>query len=357
MKTVKVLLIMIITLFFLLSCSKKEPVKIAIMTKLVSASTVGSSEINASKIFLEDNKNNNIQIIPFDDKWDPKYTLLQYEQIKKQNINIMITSHTSSCLLAISDQVNRDKILNFVAGATTDKVTGKDDYIFRNVIDVEKEQQKIAEYMNSRYSNVLIIRDSDNNAYTEPALNYFKKYSTIKNINQIDISMDKLDLETLKKDIKKNKFDSLYLLIGGYKVHAGAISQLARQINPSCSIMYTPWMKSPLLNETAGSSLEGSILPSHYPAHGANSQVDEYIKRYIEKYGDAPTFISLNVYTALEILNMAINDGAINPDQIKKYILNKKVFNTRFGKISFDQYGDVDMPLYFITDIKKEFYK
>lgn len=348
-------IIIILALGLVISCSSRPPIKIAIMTKLVSASTVGSSEINATRIFIEDNNINDIEIMPYDDQWNPDHAKKQYDIIRNQQIQFMITSHISACLVAIEADINRDRILTFATGATTDKVSGKNDFIFRNVVDVEKEQKSIAEYMNGNFNKLLIIRDSDNNAYTEPAMNHFKKNFKSEIVRIIDVSMDKLDLEALRKEIISLKFESVYLLIGGYKVHSGTIAQLCRQIKSDCPIMYTPWMKSPILLETAGSSLAGSILPSHYPPRGQYKPVDDYIDEYVKKYGDAPTFISLNVYSALDILNQIHKAGITKAEEAKDYILKTKTFNTRFGKITFNEYGDVDAPLYFITDIRKEF--
>lgn len=126
-------------------------------------------------------------------------------------------------------------------------------------------------------------------------------------------------------------------------------------MKPGIPIVYTPWLKTPSLLQTAGDSINGSIIPGHYPSRNTDTKVDGYIERFRKKYGYPPTFISLNVYSALQIISDAVNSGFNTPDEIKVYILKKKSFDTEFGKIIFNQYGDIERGLFFITDIPAEF--
>lgn len=77
--------ILLAFLLFPAGCSKKEKTTVAIMTKLEAGSIVGSSEINAAKLFLEDHKIDNIEIFPIDDSWNPEKAVAAYKEIKKGN--------------------------------------------------------------------------------------------------------------------------------------------------------------------------------------------------------------------------------------------------------------------------------
>lgn len=349
----------ILTLLFSSSlsyCKKTPALKIALMTKFESGSIIGSSEAGAVNLYLEEKGIKNIEIIYADDAWDPKKAVTAYEELKGKGIDILITSHISTCAVAIADMINRDRILTFVTGAVTDELSGIDDYILRNIQDVDKEQKSISEYIKNNFPKpLLIIRDNNNYAYTDPALKYFLKYFGRENVSVVDVSMSSIDYLKLEKDIKKTRFSSVYLLIGGYKIGAGSIAQMVRKMNPFSSIIYTPWMNTPSLLETAGSSITGSVMPSHYPSKKTDASLNAYLNRFRDKYGYAPTFISLNVYTAFELIDRAIKSGASDPDSIKNYLLKSGEIKTEFASTLFNQWGDVDAPLYFITDIPGEF--
>lgn len=352
-----IFLLLIVILVLTTACSRKKKIKVAVMTKLSSASIVGSSEINATKMFMEKNKVNNIEIYVYDDQWNPEESVKQFHKMREDGIDILITSHVSSCIVAIEDLINAERVFTFVTGATTDVISNKDDYIFRNIQDVISEQRSIAGFMTGKFDDLLIVRDVDNFAYTEPALKYFLESFNQDNVKIIDVSMSRLNQEELINQLQGLRFGSLYLLIGGYQVNAGNIAQLVNQFNPGLPIIYTPWMKSPTLLETAGKTLEHSFIPSHYPPFGEDKRITEYLTEYAEKFGESPTYISLNVYSALEIIWKAIENGYTKPDEIKNFILNQKTFTTRFGEIEFNRYGDIDAPFYIIYDIVKEFRK
>lgn len=343
-------------LFLLFSCGGSR-VPVAVMTKLEAGSIVGSSEVNMAKLYMDEKKNSGMDVQSVNDNWDPAQSKEALAEISKKGIKLLVTSHTSTCAVEIMDRINSEKIITIVTGATTDKLTRKDDYIFRNIPDVEKEQKEIAGYINGLPgTGIVIIRDLGNIGYTGPALNFFKKYCTATVSGVIDINADTLDPPGLKAAMAGRGCGCVYILVGGYKSNAaGAIAQIAKSMYPACKIIFTPWVRSPLLLESAGSAIKSCVLPSHYPPRGKNAALDGQIELFKKKFGYAPTYISFNVYCALQILDEAITAGKTNPDDIKRYILEKKTFRTKFIDVTFDEYGDSGNPLYFVTDIEKEF--
>jgi branched-chain amino acid transport system substrate-binding protein len=326
------------------------------MTKLESGSIVGASEVNASKLYLEDAGLQNIEIIAIDDGWEPRKTKSAFREVVRQGIRILVTSHVSTCAIAIEEDINRAKVLTFVTGATTDLLSGKDDYIFRTVQDVANEQKSIADYVNKQPADgIIVIRDTVNDAYTTPALKHFKANVKKPLVALIDIDIGKFDPNGIARSLPASGKNIVYLLIGGYKIAAGTIAQIVHQVMPTAKIVFTPWVKTPMLLETLGSAVSTSVIPSHYPPRGGVRAVDGYVARFKEKFGYPPTFISLNVYEALEIIGDAINEGHRDPDDIRRYMLKKKKFKTRFGFIVFDSFGDISRPLYFIPDLTREF--
>jgi len=359
MRWIKITLVMLglIMAVALSGCGNDAPVKVAVMTKLDTGSIVGISEVDGARFFLEQNNIQNIEIIPFDDAWDPEKTKEVYQEIRAQGIDIIVTSHTSTCSLALKELVDAegDEVLIFNTGATSDKLSGQDDMFIRNVVDVHTEQRFIAEAINAAaWPKLLIVRDIDNAGYVDPALTYFKQYYRAP-VQVLDVSMKKMQMEELRSQLTASGFQSLYLLVGGYQTNAGAVAQLARTLVPDCPIMYTPWLKTPTIIETAGTSLSGSLMPAHYPPRGTDAAIDAYVDAFKNRYGYSPTFISLNVYQAIEILQQGLDAGLRSPAELKQFVLEQDSIETTFGKISFDEYGDSQSPLYFITDIAKEF--
>ncbi len=343
-----------------LAACARPALRIALLTKLESGSLVGASEANAATLFLEERakagKRVDIEVKPYDDGWVPEKALAAYERARSDGFEFFVTSHTSTCAIGLEPAMRRDGVLTMVTGSATTALSGKDDLILRNIPDLAYEQARIAEYVSKLPgTEVLVLRDLDNGAYTEPAFWSFSTSVDGKNLRLRDIRMSALDLEATRKVMLERPFDILYVLVGGYQASAGAFAQLALSINPAARIVFTPWLKTPALAASAGPALERSTLPSHYPAKGQDPRVDAYIARFEARFGYVPTFISLNVYAGLEILAAAWDSGARTPAEFKRWILERGVVPTSFGFSVFDRFGDSNTPLVMIEDPRREF--
>ena len=351
------LLAMVIVGIVLTGCGPQKSVKVALPTKLEAGSLIGSSEVDCAKLYLKEKGVKNIEVVPFDDGWTPEKTEIAYKEARAQGINIFITSHTSTCALKLKEltDLEKDKVLVFITGSTTNKLSGLDDNNFRVVQDVQKEQTSIGKEIDSKgYKHLLIIRDLDNNKYTEPALEFFKSVYTGK-MTLIDISIKDLNISKLKEQIKGIDYDGVYTLIGGNQTASGSIGQLAYTLNPQIKIYFTPWNNASTILETAGPSIKVSVMANHYPVKDEKLSAKAYFNMFKKAYNYSPTYNSLHVYRALTVLDEALKNNSVNPMDIKQFLLKQKKFETDFGTITFDEMGDVDMPLYFIENIPEAF--
>ncbi len=326
------------------------------MTKLEAGSLVGSSEVNAAIMAVEDRGMvTKVSVVPYDDGWQPEKARKAWAQLRQDGIDLVVTSHVSTCALAIAELAAGQDVLIFITGATTNALSGLDDESLRIVPDVAAEQDWVAAWTAARrYSSILIVRDTENWAYTEPAFSSFSAGIGSGRLRELPIAISSYDAAALRLAMAAEPFDLAYMLIGGYNSAAGTIAQLARLVEPGCDVLFTPWLKTPTLVQTAGPALERAYMPAFYPPRGGNPAVDRHIDRYKERFGYAPTFISLNVYAAFEVLLDGIEKGMRKPKELRGSIMGSKV-PTSFGTVGFDRYGDVVRDLYMIEDIAGEF--
>lgn len=347
-------------LFLMLSGCARPSIKVALMTKLDAGSIIGTSEIAAVKEFERLHPKSPIQIIPFDDGWDPVRTKQAYAEIQNNDIRYIITSHTSTCANEIANDINRDKRLTIITGATTTRLSGKDDYILRVIPDVIREQNIIAQRIASlNPQKLLIIRDLSNSGYTIPAQEAFLiKLNNIVphvKVNTVDIDANKFEIHSLEPVLSSTNFNVIYLLIGGYKNIAGNIAQYAHRYQNGATIVFTPWMNNKELVNTAGPAISHSILPSLFPSRKEDKAIDDYMTSIETNFHVSPTIISLKVYQAIEILDMAFMARATTPEKTKQWILTQRSIKTRLGTIGLDAFGDTTEEYYFINDISGEF--
>ncbi|AEJ20931.1 hypothetical protein Spica_2838 [Gracilinema caldarium DSM 7334] len=360
MKHFMLRLMTVLCMTFLTSCIQPS-IQVALLTKLDAGSIIGTSEIAAVKEFERTHPNSRIQIIPFDDGWDPERTKQAYKEVQNMNIQFLITSHTSTCAIEIAKDINLDKRLTIIAGATTTVLSDKDDYILRIIPDLNQEQAVIAQKISSlQPKKLLIIRDLSNSGYTIPAQEAFltelNRVSPNITVRTFDFDANQFNIEELDPVLQAEIFNVLYLLIGGYKNIAGNIAQYSYQFQPQSTIVFTPWMHNRELVNSAGPAINHALLPSLFPSRKIDPKIEAYMSALETNFHVSPTIISLKVYQALELLDQAFKAKAVTPDQAKKWLLSKKILSTRLGTITFNAFGETIEDYYFITDISGEFH-
>jgi len=101
--------------------------------------------------------------------------------------------------------------------------------------------------------------------------------------------------------------------------------------------------------------LARGILPSHFSPRPTNPAIDAYIKRVEGTFKFSPTYNSLQVYQALELLDRAFKAGKRTPREVKAWILDQGRFTLAFNSIEIDRSGDALSPFYPIYRIAGEF--
>jgi hypothetical protein len=262
---------LVLALPFLAGCAQK-PVKVAIMTKLDAGSLIGTSEVDTVRLYLEKNKITNIAAVPINDGWDPTRIPAAWKEIRDQGIDIIITSHTSTCALELK------------------KLTDLPDNNLRVVQDVSREQASLAQHIKPLgLKSLAILRDTDNGKYTEPALKYFlAAFGAPAEVKEISIKT--LDMPAIEAFLRSRPFDGVYTLIGGNQTISGTLGQLAWNINPALRIFYTPWNNATTILETAGPSIGNATMASHYPPRSENPATEAYFKDFKAAFNYVPTY-------------------------------------------------------------------
>ncbi|MDD3051355.1 MAG: ABC transporter substrate-binding protein [Candidatus Cloacimonetes bacterium] len=334
----------------------KPPKKITvgIVTWTGSGAIVGSSELSAAELYLEKHNNSKIKIAPVNDKWEPEETVKSISQAKNGGIKFFITSHPSKCAVASSHLFEDNQALAIVTGSASPALTGKNDYMFRIISDANREQKIIADYVNKTEGRkILIIQDSGNLPYTEPA---FEKFTaTLNEVKQWEVTQEKIIISDFDpesfKEIFAEDHDILYILAGSFQTAIGRIAQLFFYYHPSKPIILTPWARSASIVEVSGPSAKNIIIPSPYPCVNSDSGISEYFQFFKERFGYEPHSMTIGVWQAIELLDKAFEEGCKTPEDVKKYLLSKDTHITRLGNISFDRNGDVEQSFYFLNDL------
>lgn len=336
---------------------KPGPIPVGIVCWMGSGAVVGSSEISAAALFLEEHPDSRIQAVLVDDQWNPEKTPEVIAEAMSRGVQFFISSHPSNCAVASVHLFADSSALLINAAATSSALSGREDYHLRIVADAGQEQQAIARFVRTLPgSRLLVLQDSGNLPYTDPAFVFFSEelgrqgaWQMVHRKLRVS-AFDPKEFDTLMSE----QFDALYILAGSFQAPIANIAQLFHHHHPDAPIVLTPWTRSPALLEMTGSAIERIILPSPYPSRFSDAAFDSYFRRFKNRFDYEPHSMTIGVWQALELLDQAFAAGHHTPESAKKYLLSGQIHHTSLGTIRFDPYGDVTQKFYFLHDLKKE---
>ncbi|CRI63807.1 putative ABC transporter, periplasmic substrate-binding protein [Thiocapsa sp. KS1] len=333
------------------------PIQVGIVAWLASGAVVGSSEVNAGDLFVEERPHSRIQVVPVDDEWQPEKTIPVIEQAMRDGVRFFISTHPSRCAV-VSLQLFADSgalIIN--TASTSPALTARDDGLLRIIPDATREQRAVSRYFGTLPgSRLLVLQDTSNLPYTDPAFATFA--AELEARGQWTIVHRPLLVSAFKPDeyraLMEEPFDALYILAGTFQTAIGHIAQLFHVAHPRAPIILTPWARSPAILETAGDAIDRLILPSTYPSRRADPALDDYFKRYQARFGYEAHAMTIGVRQALELLDAAFAHGYDTPAQVKAFLLSAPSHRTSLGPVAFDRFGDVEGTYHFIADLRQE---
>jgi len=331
-------------------------IPVGVVAWLASGAVVGSSEMNAADLFLEEHPHSRIRVLPLDDEWKPERSVPVIQDALRQGVRFFVSTHPSRCAVASMHLFAAPGALLIVAASTTPALTGRDDSILRIIPDAEQEQRAIARRLDQLPGNrILVLQDAGNLAYTEPA---FASFAAALGTGRWQLVHRRLTVAHFRPDdyraLMAEPYDALYILAGTFQSAIGNMAQLFHYLHPEAPILLTPWARSPAILETAGDALGRIVLPSPYPFRNEAPALDDYLRRYRVRFGYEAHAMAIGVRQALELLDQAFARGYETPAEVKRYLLAVPVHQTSVGPVSFDRNGDVTGTFHFNTDLKQE---
>jgi len=289
-----------------------------------------------------------LSILAVNDSWQPEKTRLAYDSIiEKCDVVFFLT--TSTAFLSVYHRTQKFlKKLHVVVGCSSTGISGIDDNVIRNSIDVDREQKLISEFFEKQnVKKVLVIVEKETNVmYTNEAYRNFKKYFKGR-IIKTGFSPHSMNFNTVVKKIRKGKFDYIYILGGTKTRKAGILVQHINRINPSQYTLISPWLKGEGFTSAAGRYGKLVFMSSHHKKHSLayNNYIAKVHKRYNTSTGEEPDAIF--AYDSAMMLFQAVRAcGSTDSDVLKKCIFTREYKGVN-GPERFDQYGDVRGKLYF----------
>jgi branched-chain amino acid transport system substrate-binding protein len=341
----------VIIAIFTFSC--KEEVKVYRIGALVPLSgsleaygrnmkngmTLALDEINAAGGI----KGKKLDIIFEDDQSSEKTAVTETEQLVK-NVPLIIGGASSNITLAMAPICEKNKVVLLSPAASSPKLSGAGQYIFRNFPSDTKEGKIMAEYavrrMRARTVAIVYIE----NDYGQGLQDIFKQ--TFTQLGGIVTFLkayppNTSDFTAIVKELKANPSDATYI-IGYYTEIAAFLGEIQKQKVPT-KLISVQAVAQPMILEIASEAAEGLIYPQ--PPFNPNSEdpaIKKYVSAYRAKFPTKPDQDAAFNYDAVMLVARAIEKCVKYPEDLRARIADTN-YRGITGEISFDSHGDVDI--------------
>ncbi len=127
------------------------------------------------------------------------------------------------------------------------------------------------------------------------------------------------------------------IFVPGYYTELGLIAKQARELGIAVPLLGGDGWDSEKTLEIGGDAVEGYFFSTHYAADSDNPRVQEFVKRFTEKYGATPDAMAALGYDSAGILADSLKRaGSTEPAKLRDAIAATSGFDGVTGKISID---------------------
>jgi branched-chain amino acid transport system substrate-binding protein len=354
----KVVSILVLLAVVLTSCAAPgaapaaAKAKVALLFPLTGdVATFGKSSQQGSELAIQEWNDkggvlgNKIEWVVGDSRCDAQEARNQATKVIEQDkVGFIIGEVCSSASIPVSEVANPKKVLQISPTSTNPAVTvdanGKHKpYTYRACFLDPFQGDVLAAFAfkDKGLKNAAILYDQGND-YVRGLAEYIKaSYEKLGGTVAVyeAYNKDDTDFSVLLSKVKDANVDVLFL--PDYYNKVSLIGKQARERGITAPMMGGDGWDSPELDLAA---LDGGFFSNHYSPADPRPVVQNFIKKYTEKYGAAPDALAVLAYDAANILFQSITDAKSANPEVVKDAMQKINFEGVSGKITMDEFGN-----------------
>jgi len=264
-------------------------------------------------------------------------TTITRKLISQDKVVAIIGEVASSKTLEAAPIAQTAKIPLIATAATNPKVTQTGNYVFRVCFTDDFQAVVIARFVleKLKQKNIAFMTDVKQD-YSVGLTNIAKDYLT-KNggniVKEQSYSSGDKDFRAQLTDLKSANPD--VIIITGYYPEASLIAKQARQFGIKATLVGGDGWDGSSLIPVGGKAIEGAFFSNHFSTEDTSPLVQDFVKKYKQKYNAVPDAFAALGYDATKLLADAIKRaGSTDPDKIRAAIQETEGFPGVSGKIT-----------------------
>ncbi len=274
--------------------------------------------------------------------------------IKQDHVVALIGEIASSRTLAAAPEAQRSQVPMITPGSTNPAVTEKGDYIFRICFIDPFQGQVMAKFASGELKSkkAAILTDVKNDYSVGLAKNFKDVFVAAGGAIVAEESYSEGDTD-FKPQLTaiKNKTPDI-LVVPGYYTEVGIIANQARELGMNQPMIGGDGWDSAQTIAIGGKAIEGSYFTNHYAADDPNPVVQDFRKKYEERFKEVPDAMAALGYDTMKLLADAIKRaGSTDGKALRDAIAQTQGFPAVTGAVTIDENRNAKKP---ITVIKIE---
>jgi branched-chain amino acid transport system substrate-binding protein len=311
-----------------------------------TAATFGTSTDKGAKLVVEETNaaggvlGKQIKLIVEDDQSKPEEAATVVTKlITRDGVKAVVGEVASSRSLAAAPICQSNGVPMVTPSSTNPKVTQVGDYVFRVCFIDEFQGDVIAKFVagSLKMKRAAILKDVKNE-YSVGLAQYFTKSFTKMGgeiVAEQAYSEGDADFKAQLTAIKAAKPE--IIIVPGYYNEAGLIVKQGRELNMTEPFMGGDGWDSAKLLEIGGAAMEGNYYCNHYSTQDTREIVQNFVKKFREKYNEVPDAIAALSYDATRILIEAIKRaGTTDGPKLRDAMAATKDFDGVTGTITIN---------------------
>lgn len=351
-----VCLVLLLSLFSLAGCGK-ENTKIGFAGCLTGTnSELGVSGMYGALLAVEDInqaggiKGKKLELITKDDHGDSEAALKADKELAQEGCVAVIGHMTSDMAELTVPYINEKRMLMISPTIALPSLSDVDDYFFRLIPSTQEQSERIAEEIRKQNVKKVQIIYSEQNTVFANSINA----CLIENLSGHNVGMELLgavgvkdnpDYEEKINAIKESDADAL-VIIASADIVAGFAQSLHR-VKADKTVFLPAWSMTNDLIQRGGPAVEGYYGVNFIDYDSRSEDYIRFREKYVQKYGEEPTFASILSYESVTVLTAAMKEAAgYRGDDLKAAILAIEKFHGLQGELSLNRFGDIDRECY-----------
>ncbi len=343
---------LVAVVWLLAACESKEPLHIGFVAgTLGRVADLGVTGLDAAQLAVAQcNQDGGIrgrpvQLIVKDDHQDPETARKVVRELIAAGVLAVIGPMTSDMAVAVVPLLNDARLVTVSPTATTEELSGLDDFFFRVTSTTRAFANKSAHYhiQNGTMRRIAAAYDTGNRSFGEKWLDNFRAAFTGSGgavIHTIGFNTNQpATFLQIARDLLAAEPDGI--LIVANSMDSALLCQQIRKLDTAVPITLADWGATERLLELGGKAVEGVTVVQTFDRDSESPGYKAFRQTFLERYRREPGFPGVNTYDAMQVVLTALK-AQKKGTGLKETILTLRRFAGLQGEFEFDPFGDVD---------------